>query len=298
MKSLLLTLLALSVVEGLAAAPAAAGLGVDTKFTSGPSRYRAGSGSVAYDHPSGFEGSAGASASRSETSSTTLKTYNGRVGFFTDTWSAGLSAGLTPKADLYRSFQYGTDASWTFLGHEGENHWGLTADFAYTRLHHEDEAPLCPNGRKKCLRRVQAATRLIELTQNDLTGGLRARGGPWTFLVSGTASLYDQDVELLAAPRGRTLPGLASTVEGYPSSNLFAKVGRELGERFWAWSSASRTAFHLGEPAMLSLELGAGASLGKGFELTLSGNRQKNATDPVAHYVSAGLAWRLRPADD
>lgn len=290
MKSLLLAL--------ALAAPASAGLGVDTRFTSGPSHYRAGSGSVSYDHPSGFEGSAGASASRSDTSSTTLQSFTGRFGYFNDVWSAGLSAGITPKADLYRSFQYGTDASWSLLPSDGQESWGLTADFGYSRIHHEDEAPLCPNGRKKCLRRVQAATRLIELTQNDLTGGLRARRGPWSFTASGTASLYDQDVERLAAPRGRTLPGLASTVEGYPSSNLFAKVARELGSRFWAWSSASRTAFHLGEPVMLSLELGGGASLGKGFELTLSGNRQKNVTDKVAHYVSAGLAWRFQPSDD
>lgn len=288
MKSLLLAF--------VLATPASAGLGVDTKFTSGPSRYRAGSASVAYDHSSGFEGSVGASASRSDTSSTTVQSFNGRVGYFTDDWSAGLSGGLTPKADLYQSYQYGTDASWTFL--RRDEGWALTADFSYSRIHHEDGAPTCINGRKKCLRRNLPAVITKELSQNDLTGGLRAASGPWSLTLAGTSSLYDQDVEALAAPRGRTLPGLASFVEGYPSSNLFAKVGRNLGSRFWAWSSASRTTFHLGEPVMLSLELGAGASLGKGFELSLSGNRQKNATDKVAHYVSAGLAWRFQPSDD
>ncbi|TBR21035.1 hypothetical protein EPO15_11280 [bacterium] len=290
MKTLLLAL--------LLAAPARAGLGVDTKFTSGPSRYRAGSGSVSYDHPSGFEGSAGASASRSDTSSTTLQTFNGRLGYFTDAWSAGVTGGLTPKADLYEAYQYGADASWNFLGLGGEEEWTFWGDFAYNRIHHEDGAPTCVNGRRKCLRRNLPAVVSKELYQNDLTGGLRTMRGPWSLTLSGTASLYDQDVEALAAPRGRTLPGLAAFVEGYPASNLYAKLGRELGERFWTWTSASRTAFHLGEPALLSLELGAGAALGKGFELSLSGNRQKNADDPVSHYVALGLAWRSQGSEE
>lgn len=293
MRRLLLVLTA-----ALAAAPAAAGLGVDAKLTSGPNRYRAAAGSVVYDHPSGFEGSLGASGSRSDSSSTTLKSYSGRVGYFTDDWSAGVSAGITPKADLYRSRQFGADGSWTFLKADGDDSWALTADLSYARINHEDEAITCPAGRRRCLRRRLPATVLIELDQNDLTAGLRARRGPWSLTFSGTSNLYDQSIETLTAPRGRTLPGLSSTVEGYPSSNLFAKVGRDLGSRFWAWSSASRTAFHLGEPTLLSLELGAGASLGKGFELSLSGNRQKNATDAVSHYVTAGLAWRFQPSDD
>lgn len=288
--TLALAALALAAVDGRA------GFGADTKLTSGPSRYRAAAASVAYDHASGFEGSLGGSASRSDASSTTLKSYSGRVGYFTDVWSVGLTGGLTPKADLYESYQYGTDASWTFL--RQDEGWTLTADFAYSRIHHEDGAPTCVNGRRKCLRRNLPAVISKELSQNDLTGGLRARRGPWSLTLSGTSSLYDQDVEALAAPRGRTLPGLASMVEGYPSSNVFAKLGRDLGTRFWAWSSASRTDFHLGEPALLSLELGAGATLGRGFELTLSGNRQKNAADPVSHYVSAGLAWRFQPSED
>lgn len=283
---------------GLAAAPASAGLGVDGKLTSGPSGYRAASGSVAYDHASGFEGSLGVSGSRSDSSSSTLKSYSGRLGYFTDDWSAGLSGGVTPKADLYRSKQFGADGSWTFLRADGDDSWALTADLAYARINHEDEAVTCPAGRRRCLRRGLPATVLIELDQNDLTAGLRARRGPWSLAFSGTSNLYDQSIETLTAPRGRTLPGLASTVEGYPSSNLFAKVARDLGSRFWAWSSASRTSFHLGEPVLLSLELGAGAALGKGFELSLSGSRQKNATDPVGHYVTAGLAWRFQPSDD
>jgi hypothetical protein len=282
----------------LLAAPAAAGVGVDTKATAGPDRYRSGAGTVSYDHPSGFEGSAGAAASRSDSSSTTLLNYTARAGYFADSWSAGLTGGLTPKADLYRSFSYGTDASWNFLGPGGPDDWAFWADFSYNRLHHEDGAPTCVNGRKKCLRRNLPATITKKLIQNDLTGGLRVLRGPWSLALSGTASLYDQDVEALAAPRGRTLPGLASFVEGYPVSNLFAKVGRNLGERYWAWTSASRTTFHLGEPALLSLDLGAGAALGKGFELSVSGNRQKNSTDRVSHYVSLGLAWRPRPAED
>lgn len=282
----------------LAAAPAAAGLGVDAKLTSGPGGYRAAAGSVAYDHPSGFEGSFGASGSRSDSSSTTLRSYSGRLGCFTDDWSAGVSAGVTPKADLYRSKQFGVDGSWTFLRADGGDSWGLTADLSYARINHEDEALTCPAGRRRCLRRGLPATVKIELDQNDLTAGLRARRGPWSLTVSGTSHLYDQSIETLSAPRGRTLPGLASTVEGYPSSNLFTKAARDLGSRFWAWASASRTAFHLGEPTLLSLELGAGASLGKGFELSLSANRQKNASDPVGHYVAAGLAWRFQPSED
>lgn len=289
--------LLLGLAVALAAAPVRAELGVDAKLTSGPNRYRAAAGSVAYDHASGFEGSLGASGSRSASSSTTLKSYSGRVGYFTDDWSAGVSAGLTPKADLYRSRQFGVDGSWTFLRAEGADSWGLTADLSYSRVNHEDEALTCPAGRRRCLRRGLPATVKIELDQNDLTAGLRARRGPWSLAFSGTSSLYDQSIETLSAPRGRTLPGLASTVEGYQSSNLFAKVGRNLGSRFWAWSSASRTAFHLGEPTLLVLELGAGASLGKGFELTLSASRQKNATDPVGHYVGAGLAWRFQPSE-
>lgn len=281
----------------LGAAPAAAGtFGADAKLTAGPNRYRGAGVSAAYEHPAGWEGSLGANVSRSAASSTTLAAYSGRLGYFTDAWSAGVFGGLTPKADLYAANSVGADASWTFLRAEGG--WELAADLAYARIHHEDEAPTCPLGRRRCLRRNLPATRLVELDQNDLTGGLRARRGPWSLTLSGTSSLYDQGLDTMAAPRGRTLPGLASAVESYPASNLFAKLGRDLGTRVWAWGSAARTTFHLGEPALLSLELGAGASLGKGFELSLSANRQKNSADPAGHYVSLGLAWRSAASDD
>lgn len=273
----------------LCAAPAAAGVGLDAKATAGPDRYRGLSAGAAYEHASGFEGSLGASGSRSDASSTTLKTYSLRAGYLGAGWSAGASASKTPKADLYESHSVGADASWTAWETEA---FSVALDAAYTRIHHEDEAPTCPLGRRRCLRRGLPPTRLVKLDQNDATGGLRFKTGPWQVSLAGTASLYDQGLDTMAAPRGRTLPGLASAVESYPRSNFFGKLGRDLGTRAWAWTSASRTAFHLDEPVLLGLELGLGAALGRGFELSLSGTRQKNATDKAAHYVGLGVAWR------
>ena len=85
---------------------------------------------------------------------------------------------------------------------------------------------------------------------------------------------------------------MAGAVSAYPSRNFSARVSRELG-RFWFWTGAGHTAFRLDAPALLTLEVGAGAALGRGFELTASGSRQKTSAVPVQHYLSAGLSWRL-----